>query len=207
MRSNPIRWSRKIGRTVAFLTSIFLSGAALPAASSVTYEYTGSTYTNVTQPWDTAMRVTATITFASPLAANAPLQDVTASVLGFHASDGVYEAPPPSVFLHLEVATDSAQQIVAWFFTTPTACGREGQVAGCSLYSWGPQSLHRDQVILFDWHDVPAAFAETEIPGTWTLVPEPASALLAAAGLVLLGRPTRRTFPTLQCRGLRHLVG
>lgn len=194
MPTRSSRWSRWIARIAAVLALLALSGALRPALASVTYEYTGAPYTNTTGPWDTSMRATATITFSSPLAASAPLQNVTASVTAIHVSDGVHEvdALTPAAGFHLEVETDAAQQIIAWFFYANTPCGITGIVSGCTLFSWGPQSLHRDQVILFDWHDVPAGFAENQSPGQWRLVPEPAAAALSGAGLALLDGVARR---------------
>lgn len=94
------------------------------ANASVFYSYTGKNY-EITlggmPPYDTSMRVTVTLEFASPLPAN--LADANVNPISFHFTDGVNTITENSDIEEqaFRFATDATGNITLWYVSTKTA--------------------------------------------------------------------------------------
>lgn len=155
--------------------------AVAPAAqATVTYSYTGNTYSHALFPYDLSDRVTVTLTLANPIPANATEFDVLPDLISYEMSDGVYvqtEANPAAIFL-ARVTTNSAGAIVGWGIsvqnvTTNLAITCAGGVAA------GFCNSARTEDLGFDVTE--AVGIVTDAPGSWT-GPPPAVPALGAAG-------------------------
>ena len=170
--------------------------AANPASASEFYNYTGNNYELIfggTPPYDTSMRVTATLEFASPLPAN--LIDADVSPIGFRFNDGVNTITENSDIeaQAFRFSTDAFGNITFWnvsaqtAFPSPTNVGdQQWEIATLNTTS-GTQvdygSLHTCEilsdsscgVLLIESGQIP------DNPGTWSVVPAPLSPLVAAS--------------------------
>ena len=73
-------------RTAAFFAALFAFSAA---ANAITYKWNSPTYTGYQPPYTAAMRIEASITLASPLAANLTATNITADIQSWRFSDGI----------------------------------------------------------------------------------------------------------------------
>jgi len=100
------------------LTGVAALSLAYPASvqASVTYQYTGNHFTEVSGPYTTSMFVTAMVTLAAPLGANLPeFTDVTP--IAFTLFDGVQtlsSSTPGIAFDTFQFGTNAAGQITSW---------------------------------------------------------------------------------------------
>ncbi len=151
------------------------------------YSYSGNTFTSVSGPYTTSMSLSGTITLAITLAPNVTSFDASSAISAYSFNDGVQtitDAAPPSL-IELKVSTDGAGNIIdwAWQVGLPSSsaigtCGPSGAGAAlnCSVIPGGD----------FASADL-AGSAQNFAIGSWSLVPEPSTALLVALGLAGLG--------------------
>ena len=176
------------------------------ASAATFYSYVGKEFTTVTDStpplgatFSTGDFVAVSLEFASPLSPNLVDSDVTALLLSFTAQAGTLELTDANAVLveDLTVTTDGAGEIVGWVFNTfqppPYVVGQEyGQI----LTSSGTQDLAllRNCQTLFDSSCISSDDRGNVLfdPGTWSLVPEPSTALLLATGLVGLAAQGRK---------------
>ena len=171
--------------------------SAAPAAATVTYSYQGKPFDaflddqSVPGSYDSTMFVSGFFELAEALDANLDAEDIATSVLSFSFSDGRQTitnlTATTSTF---RVSTDGLGNILSW-----RALVGEGnpqtaliQTANETL---GGRLVELDQARI---GAVLQAFDQGSVsgqPGAWTLIPEPSTVLLFAAGLVGLGLKRR----------------
>jgi hypothetical protein len=184
--------------SLALFCALFVSCIAITAKAGTVETYTGNPYNTfpVSSSYTSSNFITATLTFANPLPANASLAygfggigtaTATDPLVSFVMSDGsatfnLSDAGGINIFL----TTGSAGQIVDWFVgICQSPCGTGLNID--SQFGIGPNA--------FDGSTQGAggtvlAYNEND-PGTWvTTTPEPSSLLLLATGLGLLGFAT-----------------
>jgi len=133
------------------------------------------------------MRIEGTITFASPLPTNAPLQDFSSMVTTFNFTDGLHSFTDHFVTNTFRFQTDAIGSIVAWDVYTLTQFNNGA--ASWRITMWNPVARDvYDSVLLID--DSVGVWAKSTAPGTWALVPEPS--VLTLYGLGLLALPMTR---------------
>jgi hypothetical protein len=103
------------------VAAAMLTGATVHAAS-ITYTYTGNSFTDVTGPYSTSDMVTGFVTFSSPLAANLPLTAETPTAFSF--SDGVQTITSANATsTDFIFATGKHGEIVEWLIEVETSGG------------------------------------------------------------------------------------
>jgi len=189
---------------LGFVSIILLTFSALgptSEADAATYGYLGNPFDNITDvdppagSYETSMSVTGSVVFADELASNLIFQDVTASVQSFSMTDGrlpidTGNSSDFSFFL----STDGDGNIASWALFAQsqdfvaglqqvheivTRTGGSQFDRGLIIVSEGPSEVGRD--IAISGPDV----------GSWSLVPEPGTALLLGMGLAALGARRR----------------
>jgi hypothetical protein len=178
-------------RLFAFLAAVLLP---LPCvADTVTYTYTGDTFTYVVGPYTTSDFFTAQITLSAPLADNLPYF-TSVTPISFSFSDGVQtitEATaslPNSVFFF---ATDGTGTISYWNIrvSDPSVIDELGTYNESN-------GLHLD----YGYLDGGVSIGVSSTLGTWTstsdiaVAPEPSSLMLVATGIVGVAASIRRRF-------------
>jgi hypothetical protein len=189
--------------------AILLLGLGESARATAIYEYAGNFYDTIsdtTPPagtYTTSMRVTGRLSLASPLLPDQPLQDISGSLLGFSFSDGRSTLDDTnSSLIQIDIRTDAQGDISDWIvkaFTdsAPFAAAGDrnaeiitarsyvdlGSIGECTAASAG----------MCTTAGLDSASATLAGPGTWTLVPEPSSALLLGGGLLVLACRGRRS--------------
>jgi len=196
-RSAPTGWAAAL--RIVLPTAVFFLYAVAAQSSPVTYQYTGSLYSWANGPFDTSMRIEGTVTFASPLPTNAPLQDFSSMVTSHDFTDGVHfytyaplEPPFYDPIYYLE--TDSAGSVVAW-----SVIGNAYTASGTWSFSINSAPSHPsyppypvfDGIAFAD--DSIGVCARSASPGTLALVPEPSVLTLYGFGLIALAMTRRRT--------------
>lgn len=188
---------RKI-RAVLIAAVVFLGGSASAGAMAI-YAYTGNPFSSASAPYTTAMRVTGFFTVAVPLAPN--LSNESLAVLDWALNDGVNTLDPsntPASEPRLQVDTDAAGAITGWRFAAqtalPMALGEEFFFIS-ALSGFAPTD--GDLGTIFSCTGLSPAgvcnasstVAEgfTATVGSWSLVPEPGTAMLLFLGLGVLG--------------------
>jgi len=100
------------------LTGVAALSLAYPASvqASVTYQYTGNHFTEVSGPYTTSMFVSVMVTFAAPLGANLPpFTDVTPIAFTFFDGVQTLSSSTPGIFIDaIQVGTNAAGQITTW---------------------------------------------------------------------------------------------
>ena len=173
--------------------SVLLAGLATllfadQASATAIYSYSGNNFTSATAPYTTAMRVTATFSLTSELAANLFEVDLIPSVLSFTMADGiaVYDVAT-SPFSSLVVSTDGAGNLFQWDAVLTDAafdgaCTRSDVIHVALACNAGPNDAASNS----------GGSASVFSSGTWTLIPEPSTALLLSSGLLGLAARGRR---------------
>jgi MYXO-CTERM domain-containing protein len=190
------------------LTAIAVLHANAASANAI-YSYDGNPFEYVDDPnppagtFDTTDRVTGSFELASALAPNLAFADISGSLVSWSFDNGRDTITSGSgVVGTFLVSTDATGDIDRWEIEVwdaaglPTTVGEQrkavgtqrdgtyavtidfGQVAECAVAGCGTLSVD--------------AASNSDVPGTWTLVPEPASGAMAALGLVALGARRRR---------------
>lgn len=112
---------------IAIAMALGLFGAAGAASAQVTYNFQGGLYTSITNggacvvgectTFTAADRVTASITFAAPLAPNLVGADVTPQITAYSFSDGVTSTvgPGPNAATYLvQITTDAGGNLTSY---------------------------------------------------------------------------------------------
>ena len=184
------------------LIALLLAGGSLQAA---TYTYTGTLFTNITNvtpptgTYTDAMSVTGQFSVAAPLAANLGMgTDITGQVTSFSFFDGrntitEVNAPLANFDYTFLVTTDGAGNISGSNITVSrplTPLGVGGQAWTIFVGTGGSTGTIEEVLVTgpngFD-------IGESITPGTWTLIPIPATVWLFGSALGLLGWVRRRT--------------
>lgn len=172
---------RQVCCVLAFATLFALAAKATKADD--TYTYASSPYTNwyvfVPCPDTNICETTGSLTFATPLPDNMPLQTVTPESYSFTDGVTVLDSTNSSI-LNLELATNASGQITEWsyFFTQgdPAVdlfelCGDSTEFA-CGLAGLQTPGLDYYDQAEYDINDSPNFFIEYAVssggPGTWT---------------------------------------
>ncbi|MDJ0847096.1 MAG: PEP-CTERM sorting domain-containing protein [Myxococcota bacterium] len=184
-----------------------LALGAAPVSASTIYRYEGADYATASSPYTTSMSMVIKFEVASPLAPNLSEEyiSVSGSFLDWTIDDGVttYTAATPGIRSNFVVSTDAGGDITGWAIgavvsdpppnTFVESCSGDyrvlipGNVGLCTA----PAPLDSVSstvpfVGLTVLAEIPGA------PGSWTVVPEPSSAGLAALGLAGVGWRARR---------------
>ncbi len=189
----------------------FSLAIAAPSTATVIYHYTGVPFTHFldeTSPsgsFTTSDFVSVTLEFAAPLAADSPPQDVEPNLLSFRVSDGRSTLTDSSAVLSaFVVGTDAFGAIDEWYISAqgflfePTSVGEQAPLISTTNQ---PNAQNADYGNLFECTAVTGEgvctaagtdlgsveFVAGSNAGTWTVIPEPTTALLLGLGLMGLG--------------------
>jgi hypothetical protein len=168
------------------LALVLAALACSSAHASVVYLYTGNAFDQFfgSPGVDGSNSISATLTFASPLAGGLSFFDASTTVQSWSITDGVHtvtSTTPGATIDEMYVSTDAGGNIIAqWDVLLSLGASPELLTANCPGICGG---VAADKYVggLFTSADV------TSNPGTWTTeaAPEPASAWLLLAGPVL----------------------
>ena len=183
-----------------------LSLWSAPAQALATYVYEGNFFDTVgdsdfiSGSYHTSMRVTVELTLPAPLGPNLEFEIVTDQILSGTLSDG------RQTFTDIVAAfsTDAAGDITAWAVTIPLLLP---QTRDAGTLRDVEQAIIPTQDYGFIRSSIiPGGDGAsiTDAPGTWTLVPEPATALLLGTGLALLGASGVRRARQAKRSGVRR---
>ena len=162
--------------------TVLLLCAPSSARSDAIYQYDGNPFQMVAGRYTTSDSVEGMIQVASVLAPNLANAVITLDSWSF--SDGLKTFTPANSNPEpARVSTDAGGHIVNWTFDFSNA---SGEIIG--TFNNGPGD-EIDQATNFG--DGNSLASNENVPGTWTLVPEPASGTLAALSLTLLALTTR----------------
>jgi hypothetical protein len=174
----------------AALACLALSSAIPSAArAAAIYTYQGNPFTFFLAPYDGTMALEVELHFANPLAPNLAFAYVVPDVLAFGYFDGVKSFPvspfDPDDYSNffLRVSTNAVGDIVGWNLDV-TLSGTGDRIDS--------DDFDRDRIVAGNGLVVALTF---DVPGSWTLVPEPGTGLLIGLGLVAFGaRGRNRAF-------------
>lgn len=166
----------------------------LPSSTSANaiYQYSGNLFDTFSGTgYDSSMSIFGQFELAAPLGSNLPLTDITASIISYSFSDGLVTLTDGnSTIIHVQVATGGVGEIVGpWDFWVETPDHYLRTVAD------GDPFGAIDEAINF-LTSAGASVADNR--GTWSIVPEPSTAILLGWGCVGFAiarrdrRPTRR---------------
>lgn len=159
-------------------------------AATITYTYTGNSFTDVSGPYTTSDTVTGFVTFNSPLGANMPLTAETPTAFSF--SDGVQTITSANATsTDFIFTTGHSGEIVGWLVEVETS-------GGVDLIESGNEGPGTSEDI--GLMDVGRGF-NTSNPGVWTgggaSVPDSGSTILlllvSIAALSVVGRRFERS--------------
>jgi len=168
---------------LAGIAALALGFSSFAAQASVTYSYTGNTFSDANPPYTTSDKVTGFITLPTALAPN--LTSYTTVVpTAFSFSDGVdtITNTTPGAGSQFFFKTDASGNITFWGATTYVG----------STYSFSISTVNAPGV--YGTYDLSQHGGGTQAgqslnnPGTWTSapVPEPEAGALVLAGLTLV---------------------
>jgi len=200
-------WNRKTSR-MGTLAGLLLAANGL-FASTVTYDFIGTPFTSdITAPYTTSDRVTATITFADALPASMALQAVTPLSLIMTDGHQVFDYSDPTLqFKVTEFGTDVSGAITTWqvFLQGPIIFLPGGTNTANLVFT-----RNNGSAVSFGHFYDPSrgpgyiAGARAFDPGAWTDVtagvPEPGASILMLLGasMVLVARRLRPTWRQLR---------
>ncbi|MDJ0852817.1 MAG: PEP-CTERM sorting domain-containing protein [Myxococcota bacterium] len=176
------------------LVTSLLCGALMAALGSssaqalATYVYRGNNFDTIEDDdlpagsYDTSMRVTVSIALPAELAPYLVLEEVTDQIVAATIADG------RRTFTEVlaTFSTDASGAIVEWRVGTPWLPAPAGGIRTRSVFdpTPGARASHLDSAMVgFDPYGGDTAEI-VDSPGTWTLIPEPATAFLLGLGLV-----------------------
>ena len=193
-----------IRNLVAFVLGalVLMSGLASPARATTEYGYASAPYTFATAQYTTSMFLTLTIELAAPLVAGLSNYDLDPDILSFSVYDGVRTVTDADALngTDFRVSTNAQADIQAWGIAIDVIHpGDIDVIVVCNGLSavWGPFASC-DMFGEIGASSIPGgAFgggyaASVGSPGNWSIVPEPNTAFLIAAGLVGLGAWRRK---------------
>jgi hypothetical protein len=191
------RMLKGIGCVTAAFALAFALAPVDSARADVVYEYVGANFTHANAPFTTADKVTGTITFATPLAANLNLAAETPVAFSFTAGvETVTSATYNPNFGRLNFSTDAAGNITAW--DIQVAFGGGGQINIENFNSIiGPNVGDQAAVGAFFTgpKDPSNASGKNLVAGEFTIaaaVPEPSTWAMMILGFCGLGFMTYR---------------
>jgi hypothetical protein len=189
-QGSPIMFTSRVGAVCVCLACL----AANPASASEFYSYTGNNYALVfggAPPYDTSMRVTATLEFASSLPPN--LVDADVIPIGFLFDDGVNTITENSDIEEqaFRFSTDAVGNITFWNVSAKTALPFPSNVGD---QQWEIATLNTTSGTQTDFGSISTCVIDSSCgifevesgrnddnPGTWTVVPAPLTTLAAAS--------------------------
>jgi hypothetical protein len=175
---------KELGLALACLL-VWLAHAA---NADVIYRYTGNPFTTVPSPYAVGDFVSGTLQLSVSIPANAVNESIAGNTPitldAYSFSDGVGALTSVnSLDSGLEVSTDGSGVITAWSFSSANSAG----------HSIGTEN---EPILVEDHGSTDITVQEASVvnnPGIWTVVPEPSTGLLVAAGtLSLVGAKRRR---------------
>ena len=177
-----------LGCVSAVLFIGLIPGLSAPAWAVAVYTYTGDDFTAVVSPYTTSDHVTVSMTLSSPLAPNQASQSVTPSAISMQ--DGVQTLDLSNSTLEVASFSTVSGTIASWdvnlvdttvsgsgghpFILTQTS-GVGGAAEDAGVDGFGGQGIQH-----------------INLPGVWSLVPEPGTATLVAMGLIAIAGVRRR---------------
>ena len=174
---------------------------AAPAKADSVESYTGNAYTTIAVPssgYTTANFITATLTFANPLPADASLAygfggigtpTATDPLLAFVISDGSATLNL-SDGINIFLVTGSEGQIVSWFVGACAAPCSSALNIDTQFGLPAPFGGALDASTQGSYGTILAY--NTDDPGKWTSVPEPSGLLMLGVGILGLASLSRR---------------
>jgi hypothetical protein len=191
--SGPFSFTRTIlgsGLSIAIASVVALTATALGSATSnaatVTYNYTGGDFLSGSSPYNTADKVTATVTFASALPTSQPFIDETGNITLFS-----FNVDPVQTLSNLNadvtiftIATDATGAIISWhFYVQAPVIGTDDVIQ--SIFGGGDMATMNPS---------PGVFGVGEGPnGSWAIasiaspVPETSTWVMLILGFACMG--------------------
>ena len=183
---------------IVYVTAAFALAFALApvdsARADVVWNYQGVNFSNAHDPFTTSNRVTGTLTFATPLAANLNLADESAATFSFTAGpETVTSSTFTPSFSRLKISTDAAGNITAW--DIDVAIGGGGDIRLENFNSIIGPNIGDQVTVGANFHgdanfNPQEAFAKNLVAGQFTLtaaVPEPSTWAMMILGFAGVG--------------------